>query len=359
MRQKGGMTVDKEKIEYYAHLTITFFGALLVGYIFIRYLFFIALPFLLSWGVAFSLRAPSKRIGEATHIPSKVISLTLTLLIIFGGVALVVSAVVFAATEAWDFLTELLGDGELYGVLEKIMNPISGILGDREGAAELEARIGEAIREALSSLLSSLVGIISSFAKSVPRALVFFLVTVVSSVYFSLDLDKINGFVKRLLPKSAATGIVRFKDKFLSVLVKYLRAYLIIALFTFITMLFGFLVLGVKYAVLFAFVVSLLDALPLIGVGTVLVPFSIYEILFGRLGLGIGLVILFVSHALMRQFIEPKIVGKSLGIHPIVSLVLLYAGYFLLGFFGLLLVPIFAVVINILAARESNSRSYD
>ncbi len=352
---KGVSTVDKEKIEYYAHLTITVIGLIIVGYIFIRYLFFIALPFLLSWGVAFSLRVPSKRISEATHIPSKVISLTLTLLIIFGGAALVVSAVVFAATEAWDFLTELLGDGDLHSVLDKIMNPISGILGDGEGTAELEAQVGEAIREALSSILSSLVGILSSFAKSVPRALVFLLVSVVSSVYFSLDLDRINGFVKRALPKSTVSLLVRFKDKFLSVLVKYLRAYLIIALFTFIIMLFGFLVLGVKYAVLFAFVVSLLDALPLIGVGTVLVPFSVYQMIFGRLSLGIGLLVLFISHAFMRQFIEPKIIGKSLGIHPIISLALLYAGYFLFGFFGLLLIPFISVVINILVVRESNS----
>ncbi len=347
--------MDKEKIEYYAHLTITAIGALLFGYVFFRYLFFIALPFLLSWGVAFSLRAPSVRISEATHIPYKAISLTLTLLIIFGGMALIVSAVIFAATEAWNFLTELLADGELYAILEKIMNPISGILGDREGAAELEGKIGEAVREMLSSLLTSLVGIISSFAKSLPRALIFLLVTVVSSVYFSLDLDRINGFVKRLLPKKAAMGLARFKDKFLSVLVKYLRSYLIIAAITFITMLFGFLVLGVRYAVLFAFVVSLLDALPLIGVGTVLVPFSIYELIFGRFGLGIGLVILFISHALIRQLIEPKIVGKSLGIHPIVSLVLLYAGYFLFGFFGLLLIPLFAVVINILINKDDTA----
>lgn len=348
--------MDKERIEYYAHLTITAIGALLLGYVFFRYLFFIALPFLLSWGVAISLRAPSKRIAEATHIPYKIISLTLTLLIIFGGVALIVSAVVFAVGEAWDFLTELVGNEELYKILEKIMNPISGILGDGEEAAKLESEVGEAIKEMLSSLLSSLVGIISSFAKSLPRALVFLLVSLVSSVYFSLDLDRINGFVKDVLPKKAARGLVHFKDKFLSVLVKYLRSYLIIALFTFIIMLFGFLVLGVRYAVLFAFIVSLLDALPLIGVGTVLVPFSIYEMIFGRLSLGIGLIVLFISHALLRQFIEPKIIGKSLGIHPVVSLVLLYAGYFLFGFFGLLLIPLFTVIVNVLINKDDTPK---
>jgi len=352
----GEIRVDKEKIEYFAHLTITLIGALLLGYIFVKYLFFIALPFLLSWGVAFSLRSPSRRISEATHIPYKAISLILTLLVVFGGMALIVGAVIFAATEAWDFFSELHQSGELYSVLEKIMNPIKGILGEGEGAAELEGKIGEAVREMLSSVLSSLVGIISSFAKSLPRALIFILVSAVSSVYFSLDLDRINRFIKQLLPKRAVEVLIGFKDKFLSMLLKYLRAYLIIALFTFIVMLFGFLILGVRYAVLFAFIVSLLDALPLIGVGTVLVPYSIYEMLFGRLGLGIGLMVLFISHALLRQLIEPKIVGKNLGIHPIVSLVLLYAGYILFGFFGLLLIPLFSVIINVLINKDNTPK---
>ena len=348
--------MDKEKIEYYAHLTVSLAGALLLGYILIKYLFFIALPFLLSWTVAFSLRTPSKRIAEATHIPYKVISLTLTLLIIFGGVALLVSALIYAATQAWEFLSGLIENNELYGILEKIMNPIKGILGDREGAAELEAKIGDAIRETASSLLSGLLTAVTSFAKSVPKAVIFLLVTVASSIYFSLDLERINAFVKRLFPTGAVRQICTFKDKFLSVLVKYLRAYLIIMLFTFIEMLFGFLVLGVKYAVLFAFVVAVLDALPLIGVGTVLVPFSIYQMLFGKLSLGVGILILFIFHTFIRQLIEPKIVGKNLGIHPIVSLALLYAGYFLFGFFGLLFVPLFAVVINTLINKDDSPK---
>ena len=351
----GGRTVDKEKIEFLAHLAITVTGAILLGYVFIKYLFFIALPFLISWAVAFSLRAPSKRISEATHIPSKVISLTMTLLIIFGGMAVVISALIYAGGQAWEFISGLVENGSFYGILDKLMNPISGLFGDREGAAELEARIGEAVKEMLNSLLSRLIGVISSFAKSLPRAFIFLLVTVVSSIYFSLDLDRINAFVKKLLPVKVAKGFSVFKDKFLSVLVKYLRAYLIIMLITFVEMLFGFLVLGIKYAVLFAFAVALLDALPLVGVGAVLVPFSIYQLLFGSFGVGIGIIVLFISHLFLRQFIEPRIVGKNLGIHPVVSLLLLYASYLLFGFFGLLLIPVFAVIINILADKDNSA----
>ena len=207
----------------------------------------------------------------------------------------------------------------------------------------------------ISSLLSGLVSWITAFVSSVPRVLIFILVTVISSVYFSLDLERINAFCKQKLPKKLSAWLVNFKNRFLASLLKYLRAYLIIMLVTFIIMLFGFLVLGVRYAVLLAFVVALLDALPLIGVGTVLVPWSIYNLIFGDIGLGIGLAVLFVVHEVVRQFTEPKIIGKNLGIHPILSLFLLYAGYFVFGLLGLLLIPVLSVVVNILINKEDSS----
>ena len=91
---------------------------------------------------------------------------------------------------------------------------------------------------------------------------------------------------------------------------------------------------------------ALLDALPLIGVGTLLVPWSIYQFIFGDVRVGVGLLVLFGVHEILRQITEPKIIGKSLGIHPVLSLILLYVGYSIFGFFGLLLIPIAAVVVN-------------
>lgn len=347
--------MNKDKIEFYSHLTVTVVGALVLLYIFARYLLFVTLPFLISWGVAFSIRPLAMKISSATHIPHKITSASLTVLIVLGGIAVIVSAAAYALGEAWNFLSGVAESDVLYDILDKVMNPISGILGDREGAAELEAHIGEAVSSMLTSLLSGIVGGLTAFVTSVPKALVFVLVTVISSIYFSLDLDNINAFVKNKLPKKASAWLVNFKNRFLKTLIKYLRSYIVIMLMTFIIMLFGFLVLGVKYAVLFAFIVALLDALPLIGVGTVLVPWSVYQLVFGNTGLGIGLIVLFVSHAVLRQFIEPKIVGKNLGIHPVISLVLLYVGYYFFGFLGLFLIPLLTVIVNILINKNDSS----
>ena len=340
--------MNKEKLKLYSYLTVTAVGALIFLYVFLKYIFVLALPFLIGWAVAFMVRPMAKKISAATNIPYRIMSTALTVLIVVGGIAIIVSALIYAVSESWGFLTGLAEGDKIYEILEKITNPISGLLGEREGAAELEAHISEAVSSMISSLLSGLVSWITAFVSSVPRVLIFILVTVISSVYFSLDLERINAFCKQKLPNRLSAWLVNFKNRFLASLLKYLRAYLIIMLITFIIMLFGFLVLGVRYAVLLAFVVALLDALPLIGVGTVLVPWSIYNLIFGDIGLGIGLAVLFVVHEVVRQFTEPKIIGKNLGIHPILSLFLLYAGYFVFGLLGLLLIPVLSVVVTIL-----------
>ena len=344
--------MKKERIEYYAHLTVTVLGIAILAYVALKYLFFLVLPFLIAWGVAFSLRPLARGISNTTKVPVRFISVALTFFIVVGGISLLSFAVAYGLREAWEFLTSLVESDALYDVLGKILNPLSGIFGDRDGASEIEAKIGDAIKSGLTSILSGIVRTLTAFAASVPRFLLFVLVTVIAAIYFAFDLDRINAYVLKTLPKSVGDGLVRFKERFLKNLVGYLRSYLILMVLTFVVMLFGFLALGVRYAVLFAFIVALLDALPLIGVGTILVPWSIYQLVFSDTGMGIGLIVLFISNTVIRQFVEPRIVGKSLGIHPALSLFVLYVSYCLFGFLGLFAVPIFTVFINILFNKE-------
>ena len=126
-------------------------------------------------------------------------------------------------------------------------------------------------------------------------------------------------------------------------------------LITFIVMLVGLVILRRPYALLLAFIIALLDCLPVIGVGTILLPWSLYELIFGERYIGIGLVVLFILYEIVRQFAEPRIVGKNLGIHPIITLVLIYVGYSLFGIVGLLFVPIATVLINIVTGERAAS----
>ena len=96
--------------------------------------------------------------------------------------------------------------------------------------------------------------------------------------------------------------------------------------------------------------------LPIIGVGTVLIPWSILSFVSGDVSLGIGLLVLYVVCEIIRNIAEPKIVGKHLGVHPLLTLVLLYAGYTLLGFIGLLTVPLFAIIISVLFENNGSAK---
>ena len=347
--------MDKEKIKSLRDVLLVTLGVAVLGYIFITRLFNIALPFFFSWGVAFCVRPVSHKIATRVKIPRKIISLLLTLVVIFGILGVVLGVLVYAGREAWNFLSGLAENEKIYEIIEKIINPLSGIFGESEGGAIIEERIAEAVKGLLSNLLSGFVNVVTDIATSIPGILIFLLTTVISAIYFSLDLENINKKVKEILPEKFATWLVNFKNKFLLTAFRYMRSYLIIMLVVFAILLFGFLILGVKYALLLAVVFSLFDMLPIIGIGAFMIPWGLFEIFFGNLSLGIGILVLFSVAEIIRNVIEPKIVGKNLGIHPILTLVLLYASYSLFGIFGLLLIPFLSVILNIAIDKNDSA----
>ncbi len=347
--------MDKEKIKSLRDFVIVALGAIALSYLFITRIFNIALPFFLSWGVAFCVRPISRKIATRVKISDKIISVLLTLVVVFASLGAIVGILIFAGREAWNFLSGLSEDERIYAVIEKLINPLAGIFGESEGAAMIEERITEAIKGLLSQVLTKFVNAVTAIAASVPGILIFLLTTVISAIYFSLDLDNINRKVRESLPEKLSKKLVNFKNKFLVTAFRYMRSYLIIMLFVFFLLLVGFLILGVKYSILLAVIFALLDMLPLIGIGVFMVPWGIFEIIFGSSGLGVGILVLFAVTEIIRNLIEPKIVGKNLGIHPILTLVLLYASYSLFGIFGLLLIPFLSVILNIALDKNDSS----
>ena len=347
--------MNKEKLQIYANLTLTTLGVSLALYVIVRYLLLPLLPFLIAWGVAFIVRPASVLISKRIKLPKKLVSALLAAVTILVGLSAVVGIGAWGISAAWRFLSDFAKDERLFELLERIANPISAIFGDGEGAARLEEYLGDTLNGAISSVLSTLVDILTAIATRVPGVLFFILVTLIAAVYFSIDIERINSFVRRMLPERFGRALVRLKDSFLRVGVRYARSYLILMSITFVIMLAGFLIMRIKNALFLALVISLLDLLPLIGVGTVLVPWSIFQLLFGSPVVGVGLIVLLIVHEITRQFSEPRIVGKSLGLHPIVSLVLLYVGYSIFGFLGLLLTPIVGILAGLLINKNDTS----
>ena len=158
--------------------------------------------------------------------------------------------------------------------------------------------------------------------------------------------------MKKILPTRAYEVVLRLRDGSISAFSRYIRSYLILLLITFLEMMLGLFIVGAPYPLLMAGVIALLDLLPVVGVGVVLIPWGVWCFIGKNTALGIGLILLFVVHTVLRQMIEPRIVGKSLGVHPILTLVFIYTGYTLFGFVGILLVPLLTVLMNIAFSKE-------
>lgn len=128
---------------------------------------------------------------------------------------------------------------------------------------------------------------------------------------------------------------------------RYLRAYLILLAITFLCLFVGFSILGVDYAFLLALLTAVVDMLPVLGVGTVLIPWAAVMLLQERFYLGFGLLILYGVMLILRQIMEPRLVGKSLGLHPVLTLFAGYAGWRLFGVIGMILGPPVAMLLRI------------
>ncbi len=339
--------MKKEKIEYIAYLVIATIGIAAAGFVFFRYVFFAILPFLLGWLAAFASGKPASRLSKKARIPVRVWRLIISAVVTLGTIALILLLCKMIFGELWNLLSKL-GEGDSIGkMVSALSEQMLGIFGRIHLPAEIEKTVYEAFSGIVTTILASLGGALTSVAGSIPRILVFIVITVIAAVYFALDLEKINSAVKRILPTSVFAFLVRVKNGALTIGVKYLRSYFLIMLLTFAVMFTGLLILRVEYAFLFAIIIAILDLLPIIGVGTALVPASVFCFLSGNRGLGIGLIILFLVNETVRQFAEPRILGRHLGIHPLATLASIYIGYSFFGVAGIFLLPLLVVLFGI------------
>jgi predicted PurR-regulated permease PerM len=121
---------------------------------------------------------------------------------------------------------------------------------------------------------------------------------------------------------------------------RYLRGYLKIMLVTFVELSIGLTILGVSNSIATAFEIAIFDILPVFGSGGILLPWALFQLLSGNMFVGIGLVILYGAITVIRNFIEPKIIGDQLGLNPVISIISIYLGFVWIGVAGMILMPI-------------------
>lgn len=197
-----------------------------------------------------------------------------------------------------------------------------------------------------SEILLKISSWLLNFAKNIPALLITVFTTVFTSFFLLKDNSLFYDGAKRFFGDSFCLKFENIKESALSVLFSYFKAQLIIEGILFTVLFLGFTFLKLRYALLLAFFTALVDAFPILGTGTILVPLSVFYFLTNNPATGWGLLVLYGVAILTRQLCEPKIIGSKLGIHPLITIFSIFAGMKLFGFWGLIFGPMAAILIK-------------
>ncbi len=219
--------------------------------------------------------------------------------------------------------------------------------------------VANSISDTLYNFLNSLAKYIGVLATSsinvvtaIPNFLLFVLFTLLSAFFISKDKEKIYKFIRVRIPdkiyKSKKLKIL--KEDLILALLGYLKAQLILMTITFIQSAIGLTLIGVNYAILIAFIISFVDALPVLGSGSIYIPWIIVKLLTKDYNTAIFLLVLYLIITIVRQTLEPKILSSQIGLYPLVTLISIYLGIRIFGFIGIILGPI--IVISVLALQK-------
>ncbi len=213
------------------------------------------------------------------------------------------------------------------------------------GVQEWFNRTNENLGGIASSLMQKIafptVTVAGNVAKGIPGALVNSIVVILSSYFFIAEQDRIRDLAGRLIPSSFYSYGGLFRKDLKNLIGGYFLAQFRIMFVVAVVLAVGFLILGVRYGILLAVLIAILDFLPLFGTGTALFPWAVVKLLSGEAAFAVGLILLYVLTQVVRQIIQPKIVGDSMGLPPLLTLVFLYVGFKIRGISGMILaVPV-------------------
>lgn len=311
------------------------------------------IPFVIGWMIAL-IANPLVRFLEKRL---KIVRKHGSMLIIAGVLALIISLLYFVLGKAYVEIREFIGDlpalydsaaAEIRGAVQN-GNRMFEFLPDefRTAVMQFTENIGTYVGDLVSKAAAPTVEIAGNVAKGIPNVLVNTVITILSSYLFIAEQDKILAWMRRYAPKFVLRYAEYLKKDARRVIGGYFLAQFRIMFVVAGILAVGFLFLKVKYGLLLAVLISMLDFLPVFGTGTALFPWAAVKLFTGEYTYAAGLLILYVVTQVSRQLIQPKIVGDSMGLPPLLTLFLLYLGFKVKGIAGMILaVPIGLIFIN-------------
>lgn len=214
-----------------------------------------------------------------------------------------------------------------------------------ETAENLGDMIGSRMGVLVGELSMPTADAVGSFAGNIPGIVIAVIMCLLSSYFFVAEKDYVSNILKKIIPVSWRRRCLLLKQTTIDVMVGYLKAQLKIEIWIYLLLIVGFMVLKVRYSYLIAIPIAILDLLPVLGTGTILLPWALFEVVSGDYFFALGLFVIWAVGQLVRQIIQPKIVGDVLGLDAIPTLILLYVGYKMAGVIGMIVAVPFGILI--------------
>ena len=312
-------------------------------YLVLEYLLPISVPFLLGIPIAYFVIWLCQKI-RCTH---KLMRIGMTILV-YGIIGLLITLMVIKGISTVTSIIKWLPE-----VYELKLLPLATLIYD--WSIETIERLNPTLLNALEMLLESLltaiknlisylsgfaVDLISGVVTGVPSLILSLLAMIFSTVFVANDYERIGQFYTDNIPRKVKTILWNIRVYLTDTLFVVIRSYVLIMLLTFSELSILFSLFHIEHAVLKASIIALLDILPILGTGGIMIPWGIISLVLGYTKLGIQLLFIYIVVTVIRNYVEPKIVGTQLGLHPIITLVSMFIGLRLFGFLGLFGLPV-------------------
>src|SRR5699024_3867625 len=330
-------------------LTVTVLSAIII-----YYFFKLMYPFIIGALLVMLINPIIRFLEKKAHFPRLLAVLTTLLLFITvfaGGMTLLIAEIIagssYLAKVVPEKVDSIINAVQLFST-DKII-PFYENIATKFNALDpgKQDTVTNSIKEASNELSSTVTSFLQSFLSSLPAliswipsaatAIVFILL---ATFFISKDWNKLSKKSTSYLPEKITTHSGNVLNDLKKASLGFIKAQFILITVTFIINLIAFLIMQIEQALTIALIIAIVDLLPYLGSSAILIPWAIYEMFTGSLGLGIALASLFIVVAGTRQFIEPKVLSSSLDLDPLSTLISLFVGFKLFGFLGLIIGPI-------------------
>lgn len=333
--------------------------------LFMKYAFWMFFPFITAICIAALLQKPLKLLTKHKKAPRGVISAVLSLLVFSIIIGIVVVVGIKLGSGIKDLITyftdrctnlaeffEVLKNSYLnLDIAQRIPPEVNDYVTNGIDTIRDYFLSGEVVTT-ITDNISKIISPLSSVITTVPSLLAGLLVSVIATCFMTSSFGDIKLFVlNQFKDKEKA---IRAKSILVSSIGKMVKAYTIIICITTAELALGLSILKFigatdsSHIVLISFLISLIDIVPVLGTGTVLVPWSIYSFVSGNIGMGIGLLVIYAAVSVIRQIIEPKLVAGQVGISPVLTIMAMYVGIKVFGAIGIFILPFIVIIVKLL-----------